>query len=305
MLRFIFRRALLALAVAFTVSVVVFALLRLSGDIAAVIAGPGAGKAEIAQVRQSLGLDRPIVVQYAAWLGDVARGDLGRSILARQDVATMIGRRLPTTFALGIAGLVLAVLVAVPLGVLAAVRANSGADRAALAVAVLGQAMPSFWFALVLILIFGVNLRWLPISGSDSWLHFVLPSIALAYYAMPGLMRLTRSGMIEVLGSDYIRTARAKGLGRSRILFRHALRSAAIPVVALASVQLGTMLGGSVIIESVFALNGVGYLAWEAIRSADFPVVQAIVLMFALIYVLVTLLADILNAALDPRLRTA
>jgi peptide/nickel transport system permease protein len=165
--------------------------------------------------------------------------------------------------------------------------------------------MPSFWFALLLILWFGVQLRWLPISGSDTWANFVLPAIALGYYAAPAIMRLTRAGMIEVLDADYIRTARAKGLAPMSVVFKHALRNAVIPVVALAAVQLGFVLGGSVVIETVFALHGLGYLAWESILQNDFPVVQAIVMLIAVIYVLLTLVADLANAWLDPRIRIA
>jgi peptide/nickel transport system permease protein len=167
----------------------------------------------------------------------------------------------------------------------------------------MGQAMPSFWFGLIMIIFFGVYLRWLPISGSGSWAHFVMPTIALGYYATPAFMRLTRSGMLEVLASDHIRTARAKGLRWPKILYKHALRNAIIPVVALAAVQLGFMLGGSIVIESVFAIHGIGYLAWQSIGRSDLPVVQAIVLLLSIIYVFLTFLSDLLNAFLDPRIR--
>lgn len=196
-------------------------------------------------------------------------------------------------------------LLSIPLGVAAAVRPNSLIDRFALLVSVIGQAMPSFWFGLILIVVFAVNLGWVPVSGSNSWRHFILPTIVLGYYATPAIMRLTRAGMLEVLRSDYIRTARAKGMRPGKVLFKHALRNAVIPVVGLAAVQLGFMLGGSVIVESIFALNGAGFLAFESISRNDFPVVQALILIFSLIYVLLTLLADLLNAWLDPRIRVA
>jgi len=195
-------------------------------------------------------------------------------------------------------------VVAVPLGVLAAVRRDTWIDRAALSVAVIGQAMPNFWFALTLILVFAVGLRWLPVAGNDSWAHFVLPAIALGYYALPSLMRLTRSGMLDVLEADYIRTARAKGLGAGRVIFKHALRNAIIPVVALAAVELGFMLGGSVVIESVYSMQGLGQLAWDSISRNDYPVVQAVVLLIAVFYIGLTFFADVLNAVLDPRIRT-
>jgi len=204
---------------------------------------------------------------------------------------------------LGISALTFAMVLSIPLGVLAAIRPNTWIDRVALAISVMGQAMPSFWFGLIMIIFFGVHLRWLPISGSDTWKHFLMPTVALGYYATPAIMRLVRSGMLEVLASDHIRTARAKGLRWPKILFKHALRNAIIPVVAVAAVQLGFMLGGSIVIESVFALNGLGNLAWVSISRSDLPVVQAIVLMLATIYVFLTFVSDLINAFLDPRIR--
>jgi peptide/nickel transport system permease protein len=189
--------------------------------------------------------------------------------------------------------------------VLAALRPNTWLDRLALTLSVLGQALPTFWFALMMIILFGVMLRWLPITGSDTWAHFVMPAIALGYYATPAIMRLTRTGMLDVLASDYIRTARAKGLRTGTVLFKHALRNAIIPVVSLAAVQFGFMLGGSIIIETIFALHGLGFLAWESITRSDIAVVQAIVLILACFYIVLTLLADLLNAFLDPRIRVS
>jgi peptide/nickel transport system permease protein len=220
-------------------------------------------------------------------------------------VAGVVAERIPVTVTLGLCGLAFALFLAIPLGVAAAVRPNTWVDRLALTLSVLGQALPTFWFALMLMLLFGVLLRWLPISGSNTWAHFVLPSVALGYYASPALMRLTRAGMLEVLSSDYIRTARAKGLHPASVLFKHALRNAIIPVVSLAAVQFGFMLGGSIVIETVFALHGVGHLAWVSITRSDVTVVQAIVLLLSCFYVLLTLLADLLNAWLDPRIRVA
>jgi peptide/nickel transport system permease protein len=196
-------------------------------------------------------------------------------------------------------------IVSIPLGVLAALRPNTLLDRMALSIAVVGQAMPSFFFALILILVLGVQLRWLPITGSDTWLHFIMPSLALGYYATPALMRLTRTGMIEVLSSDYIRTAYAKGLRPRVVLFKHALRNAVIPVVSVAAVQLGFMLGGSIVIETIFSLNGLGRLAWQSIQRSDLEVMQAVILVIASVYVVLTFLADLLNAFLDPRIRVS
>jgi peptide/nickel transport system permease protein len=204
---------------------------------------------------------------------------------------------------LGVSALVIALFVSIPLGIAAALRPNSWIDRLALTISVFGQALPSFWFGLLLMMLFGVTLRWLPVSGTGGWEYYVMPAITLSYYSIPTFMRLTRAGMMEVLASDYIRTARAKGLRPMRVLFKHALRNAMIPLVAVAAVQLGFALGGSIVIESVFSLHGVGYLGWESISRADFPVVQAIVLILACFYIVLTLLADMLNAFLDPRIR--
>lgn len=212
---------------------------------------------------------------------------------------------MPVTLILGAISLTVALLIAIPLGVVAAVHRGGWIDRAALVFCVLGQAIPTFWLGLSLIIVFAVNLRWLPVSGSSSWAHYVLPSIALGWYAVPAVMRLTRNGMLDVLASDYIRTARAKGLRWPSVLFKHALRNAVVPVVALAAVQFGFMLGGSIVVEAVFSMHGLGHLAWEAIGRKDFPVVQAIVLLLAGIYIGLTLLADLLNAWLDPRIRVA
>jgi peptide/nickel transport system permease protein len=303
LLAYCVKRSIVALLVAVTVSIISFALLHLSGDLAQSLAGPSATAADVEQVRKAYGLDRPIVVQYADWIGRAIRGDFGESFFLKVSVGELIADRLPITLMLGICALAFALSLALPLGVLAAVRPNSWLDRFALGLSVLGQALPSFWFALILIIVFGLKLRWLPVSGNATWQHFILPAIALGYYATPAFMRLTRAGMLEVLASDYIRTARAKGLRTMSVLFKHALRNAIIPVVAVAAVQFGFMLGGSIVIESVFSLHGVGYLGWEAISRADFPVVQAIVLILACIYVLLTLLADMLSAVLDPRIR--
>lgn len=303
MLAYLAKRLFVALLVALTVSIITFSLLHLSGDLAQSLAGPSATAADVEQVRKAYGLDRPLPVQYAEWIGKAVRGDLGESFFLKVPVSELIADRLPITLTLGVCALAFALVLSLPLGVLAAVRPNSWIDRCALALSVLGQALPSFWFALILIIVFGLKLRWLPVSGNATWEHFVLPAVALGYYATPAFMRLTRAGMLEVLASDYIRTARAKGLRTTSVLFKHALRNAIIPVVAVAAVQFGFMLGGSIVIESVFSLHGVGHLGWEAISRADFPVVQAIVLILACIYVVLTLLADMLNAVLDPRIR--
>ena len=303
MLGYAAKRGAMAILVALTVSVICFLLVNLSTDIATAVAGEGARAEDIEFIRKQYGFDRPLIVQYLDWLSRAITGDFGDSLYFRSPAADVVWSRLPTTLILGALALSFALILSIPLGVVAALKPNSWLDRLTLTIAVIGQAMPSFWFALLLIMLFGLTLRWLPISGSETWAHFVMPAVALGYYATPGIMRLTRAGMLEVLASDYIRTARAKGLRAPSVLFKHALRNAAIPVVALAAVQLGFMLGGSVVIETIFALHGLGYLAWESILHNDFPVVQAIVLLISLIYILLTFIADMLNAWLDPRIR--
>ena len=303
MLYYTLKRLLLAIAVAITVSFVTFMLLRLSGDPAMALAGENATPKEIEVIRTQYGLDRPIIIQYVNWARRALGGDFGVSPYFNQPVEKIIGGRLGITMTLGGCALAFAICLAIPMGVLAAIRPNTWIDRVALTISVLGQAMPSFFFGLILIIIFGVMLRWLPISGSSTWRHFILPAIALGYYATPAIMRLTRSGMLEVLASDYIRTARAKGLKAGVVLFKHALRNAIIPVVSLLAVQFGFMLGGSLVIETIFAINGVGFLGYESISRNDLPMVQAIVLLVSMFYVTLTFFSDLLNAFLDPRIR--
>lgn len=297
------KRLGLALLVALAVSMLSFALLHLSGDPASAIAGESATDADIAAIRAFYGFDRPLIVQYADWLFSALRGDFGESYYFQLPVAQLIGDRLSITMTLGICGISFAILTAVPLGVAAAVRPNSLIDRVALFISVMGQAMPSFWFGLVLIVIFSIKFQLLPPSGTKSWENFIMPTVVLGYYAMPAIMRLTRAGMLDVLNADYVRTARAKGAGEFRVMFKHALRNAIIPVVSLSAVQMGFMLGGSIVVESIFALHGAGYLAWESIGRNDLPTVQALILIFSLFYIVFTFLSDILNAWLDPRMR--
>ena len=297
MLRFFVRRLIIALCVAITVSIIGFSLLRLSGDLASVLAE------DIARIAINYGLDRPFYIQYLDWVTSALRGDLGRSLFTSEPVSELIMDRIGVTGGLAISALILALLVAVPLGVLAAVKANTWWDRAALIFSVAGQATPNFWLALIFILVFAVQLRWVPVSGSGSIAHFILPVVTLAVSIMPSTMRLTRAGMMEVLSSDYVRTARAKGLSPFKVLFKHALRNAILPVVSLAAVQLGFLLGGSVIVESIFALNGIGYLAFQSIVRVDFPVVQSILVFLSCAYIVLTLLSDLINAKLDPRVQ--
>ncbi|WP_420391753.1 ABC transporter permease [Acuticoccus sp.] len=305
MAAYLLKRGGVAVLVALTVSLLTFSMIYLAGDPAMALAGEAATERDIENIREFYGYNRPILVQYVAWLGNALTGDFGMSHYLRQPVSEVIFARLPVTMLLGACALTFALTLAIPLGVVAAIRPNSLIDRIALTIAVVGQAMPSFWFALTLVLWFGITWQLLPITGTGSWLNFVMPSVALGYYVTPIVMRLTRAGMLEVLQSDYIRTARAKGLSPSTVLFKHALRNAIIPVVSLAAVQFGFMLGGSIVIETIFAINGLGYLAWESIQRADLPMMQAIVLVLSLFYIVLTFVADLLNAWLDPTIRTA
>ena len=303
MLYYTLKRLGLAGLVALTVSFISFGLLYISSDPAIAMAGETASDADIEAIRQLYGFDRPILVQYFDWLQRAMSGDLGKSYYFRTDVSALIAERLSTTMTLGVSAITFAIALSVPLGVAAAIRPNSLIDRIALFLSVMGQALPSFWFALMLIVFLSVSLRLLPTSGSDTWQHFIMPTIVLGYYAAPAIMRLTRTGMLEVLSTDYIRTARAKGLRPRVVLFKHALRNAVIPVVSLTAVQFGFMLGGSIVVETIFALHGAGFLAWESITRNDLPTVQGLILVFSLFYIVLTFFADLLNAWLDPRIR--
>ena len=305
MLGYLIKRLGLAMLVALTVSIIAYMLLYLSGDPALAIAGEGARQADIDLIRKTYGFDRPLIVQYGDWLLKLLKVDLGVSMYFKTDVAPLIFSKLETTLLLALYALGVALMISVPLGVLAAIYKNSWIDRLCLAVAVVGQAMPNFFFALILIMLFSISWRLLPVSGSGTWQHFVMPAITLGYYAAPAFMRLIRAGMIEVLSADYIRTARAKGLPTHTVIFKHALRNAIVPVVALAAVQLGFLLGGSIVIETIFALDGLGYLAYQSITFKDYPVTQIIVLLLSVIYILLTLTSDVANAWLDPRIRVA
>ncbi len=303
MIRFLLRSLLLAALVCLTVLIISFALSRLSGNLAINIAGPDASPEAIAKITHDLGLDRPLPMQFAAWAGRAAQGDLGSSYLYHEKVSSLIASHLPVTLTLGIIGIGIAIVIAVPLGIVAALREGTWIDVGVGMIALAGQAIPSFWLGLMLILWFGVDLHWLPIAGLETWDGYIMPAFVLAFVAIPVMLRLTRSGMVDAMRSDYVRTARAKGLSRAIIVVKHAFRNAAMPVVAVSAVQLGFILGGSVVVEVVFNVRGVGYLAWESIGKGDFPVIQAVVLLFAIIFVGLTLLSDLAGALLDPRLR--
>jgi ABC-type dipeptide/oligopeptide/nickel transport system permease component len=284
--------------------VVVFALVHLSGDPVLLMVPSDAPREVVESTRRALGFDRPLPEQYARYLGNAVRGDLGVSLRINRPVGALIRERLPATIVLTVAALVLATVLAIPAGIVSAVRRGTMVDRLAMVGAVAGQAVPIFWLALLLIALFGVQLRWLPVYGYGSFAHLVLPAVSLSTIIVGRLARVVRSSMLEVLGQDYVRTARAKGLGDGRVLFIHALRNAAIPIVTLLGLQFAQLLGGAVVTETIFAWPGVGRLVVEAIFNRDFPVVQGVVLVVSLIFVVVSLLIDVTYALIDPRVRT-
>jgi peptide/nickel transport system permease protein len=303
MLQFILKRLALGLAVAFTVSLATFLMLNLAADPAAMVAGEDATQEAIEQIRVQYGFDRPLYVRFLEWLGQLVTGDFGDSYYWKQPVFDLLIDRAPVTLTLAAGALTVTISLGLTLGVLAALKPNGWLDRFALSFGTAAQAVPNFWFGLILIILLGVTFPIFPVSGDSTWMHFVLPCFVLGTSAVPQVLRLTRTGMIEVLGSDYIRTARAKGFRPRQILFRHALRNALLPIVSVITIQIGYKLGGSVITESVFALNGLGRLAYESILGADIPTVQMLVFFFALVLIILSILGDILNAWLDPRMR--
>lgn len=301
---YIIRRCIEAVGVCLCISIISFFLLFLNTDPALIMLPPEAEVEDIEKFTKLMGLDRPIIVQYLDFLRKVVlHGDFGDSFVAKIPAINLIAERIIPTLKLALAALIFVNLIGIPVGVLAAIRRYSIWDNIATFTALMGQAMPLYWFGIMLIIIFGVWLGWLPISGSDSWAHLILPAITLGSWILPISMRLVRSGMMEVLSQDYIRTARAKGLKEKKVLYKHAFKNAAIPLVTVMGMQFGLLLGGAVVTETVFAWPGLGRLAVDSIRMGDYPVVQAIVVIFATGVILANLLADVLAAFIDPRIR--
>lgn len=301
---YILRRIIEALGVCLVVSMISFFLLFLNSDPALVLLPPEAELSDIETFRKEMGLDRPVIVQYLDFLRKVVfHGDFGQSFVSQVPATSLLMECLPATLRLTIAAVLFANLVAIPIGILGAVRRYSFMDNLATFIALMGQATPLYWLGIMLIIIFGVWLGWLPISGSESMAHLILPAVTLGFYLLPINMRLIRSGMLEVMSQDYIRTARSKGVPEVLVLFKHAFRNAAIPLVTVTGMQLSILLGGAVVTESVFAWPGLGRLAVHSIRMGDYPVVQAIVVFFALCVVFGNLLADVVSALIDPRIR--
>lgn len=302
--RYALRRLLSALLLALFVSFLSYVLIYASGDPAVALAGESGSAADAERMRLAYGLDQPVYAQYLNWVWSILHGNFGRSLYFDQPVSAILAGRLGITMILGVSAIVFALAISLPLGIAAARWQGTAVDHLVRSFAVIGQAMPTFWFALLLVILLSVTYPILPTSGSESWRHFIMPTITLGYFAAPALIRLTRSGMIQVLEADYIRTAQAMGIPGRRVLFRYALRNAVIPVVSLSAAQFGYLLAGSVVVETVFAVHGAGLLASESIKRSDLPTIQALVLCFSMIYVVLTLAADLVNAWLDPRMRS-
>ena len=302
-LRFLLSRAIQGLIVMFGVSLLVFFALFLTGDPAVLMMAPDSTAQEIAEFREAMGFNDPIIVQYGRFLAGALHGDLGNSLRYSRPAMDLLTERLGATALLALSALLWSSLLGFLLGAIAAVRRNSPIDFAIRVISLLGQAVPVFWLALMPIILFSLNLRWLPSSGYGSFEHLIMPSLALGAYYLSAITRLVRSSLIETLGENYIRTARAKGLTEWRIVVRHALRNAMIPVVTLQGMYLASLMGGALVTEIIFAWPGIGRLAVEAIQNRDFPVVQAVVLFAALVFVVANFLVDVAYTWLNPRIR--
>ncbi len=312
MLGYIARRLLATIPVMAVVAVVVFMLLRLTtGDPAAIIAGDNATSQDVTAIRAKLGLDRPIPEQFLIWIGRLARGDLGESFFFKKQVTALILERVEPTLALATSTLILAVTIAVPLGVLAAIRRGTWVDRALMGFSVLGFSVPVFVVGYVLIYLFAIQLGWLPVQGYQRLAdgvggfleRLVLPSVTLAVIYVALIARITRASVLEVLGADYVRTARAKGLSELPVLARHVVRNAAVPIVTVIGLGVALLIGGVVVTESVYAIPGLGRLTVDAVLARDYPTVQGVILLFSVVYVLINLLVDLSYVLLDPRIR--
>ena len=292
-----------AVAATFGVLTIVFFIMRLSGDPTLLLVPEGATAEQIAALRHALGFDRPLFVQYLAYLGDLARLDLGDSLVQRAGVAGIVSERIPYTVALASGALVVALGIGIPAGIAMAVWRGTLLERALAAFVLTGQSLPTFWSGILMILFFGVNLGWLPTSGADSLQSLIMPSVALGALTMSTFARMTRIAVLDELSRDYVAAARARGLSLRAAVFRHVLRNAAIPVVTIAALEVGNLLAGAVIVETVFAWPGIGQLAIQSIAARDFLIVQTVVLFVSTVYIGMNLLADLAYAAIDPRIR--
>jgi peptide/nickel transport system permease protein len=309
---FISRRLIATIPVLAMVAVFVFLMLRLTpGDPAAVIAGDNATSEQVEAIREKLGLNQPLLTQFAIWSGKSLQGDFGQSFFFKKDVSDLIAQRIEPTLALSIFTIVLAIVIAVPLGVLAAHRSGGWIDRAVMGFSVLGFSVPVFVVGYLLIYLFAIQLGWVPVQGytplasgfGEFLQRLILPSVTLAIIYIALIARITRASVIEVLGEDYIRTARAKGLTNRVVLMRHALRNAAVPIVTVIGIGIALLIGGAIVTESVYNIPGLGRLVVDAVLARDFPVIQAVILMFSFVYVLINLVIDIAYSFFDPRIR--
>ncbi len=289
--------------VVFCVLTLVFVVLHMTGDPVMMLLPPNASREEIDALSRTLGLDQPLIVQYGRFLARIARGDFGTSLQHQQPAMGLVAERLPASALLAVTALGLAVAVALPLGIVAATRRGTVLDRLAVALAALGQSAPIFWTGLMLMLVGSVILQLLPTSGYGTWRHLILPALTLASYPMAAIARLVRSGMLEVLDADYVRTARAKGLPERRVVLKHTLRNAALPIVTVVGLQFGLLLGGAIVCEMIFSWPGVGRLMIFAIYNRDFPLVEAAVFVMAMVFVAGNMLVDLCYAWLDPRVK--
>jgi peptide/nickel transport system permease protein len=303
--RYLVRRLLQTVLVVLAVSALSYSFMYLSGDPAAIMAAPDWTRAQIEEFRHQMGFDRPWYVQYAEYLGNAVRGDFGVSLRQNQPTLKLVLDRMPATLELAGSALFLSVIVGIPIGVISATKRNTAVDQTAMGFALVGQSVPGFWLGIMLIFLFGVQLRWLPVAGAGDLSNVVLPAVSLATFSIARNARIVRSSMLEVLGQDFVRTARSKGLTPRVVVLRHALRNALIPVVTLIGLECGALLGGAVIIETVFAWPGVGRLMVQAIAGKDFPLVQAGVTLLATTFVLINLLTDIAYTYIDPRVQLA
>jgi peptide/nickel transport system permease protein len=305
MIRFVLSRLAQSLVTLLILSVVVFVLARTTGDPLHLILPMGATAEDYANARQYLGLDRPYIEQYVSFVARAVTGDFGMSIRARRPVGELIRERLPNSLRLAAFAMAVSLAMAFPLGVMAAVKKGTGVDRIAQVVGVLGQSLPTFWVAIILVEFVAGRLQWLPAGGAGGFTSYILPGFTLGWFVVAGLMRLLRSGMLEVLDSEYVKLARLKGVAERRVVWLHALKNALIPVVTFAGIYFAILLTTAIVVETVFAWPGLGRLAYDGITSRDFPVIQAVVLTAAAIVAAVNLVVDCLYAVLDPRIRYA
>lgn len=305
MLKLVANRVLWGIAVALLISVVIFGLSRAAGDPRNIYLDEYATPEAWDAWGERMGLNRPLVVQYVVWLGQVVRGDFGQSLYYDVPSIRLVMERLPNTLQLGGAAFLVSILIGIPLGIVSAVSRGSFIDYIARGFALLGQALPVFWIGLMMILIFAAQLQWLPSSRKEGWDHFIMPAIALGWLPAAGLLRITRGAMLNILDSEYVKLARAKGVSRLRIIWIHAFRNAIIAPLTLAALILAAFLTGTVVVETVFAWPGVGRLAVQSIKNNDFPVLSAIVLLFAGFYIFINLVVDLLYARIDPRIRVS